>query len=364
MGISCLAVTGNSDLPETNLFIGLHRAGIALTVMQPANATYRRWLVEAGVPVIDLELKGRFDKAGVAAIRQQLQVQRPDILHAFNNKAVSNGLKASKGMAIKFIAYRGIEGNVSYWDPASWTTYLHPRVDVIVCVADAIRRYFANMRFLGIPAPVRKARTIYKGHDPAWYPAEPADLTEFNVPAGAFVVGCTVNDRPRKGLDYLARATYDMPADAPIHWLLIGQIGNSKLAKLINDSPNADKIHLTGFRKDVPAIMRACDACILPAIKREGLPKGIIEGMIQETAPIVTNSGGSPELIEEGVSGLIVPPKSSQAIAEAVLSLYRSSSKTASMKVAARQRIIECFNIQTTIDEHVALYSELRKEKS
>ncbi len=359
MGISCLAVTGNSDLPETHLFIGLHRAGVEMVVMCPANATHRHLLLDAGVQVLDLSLKSRFDKAGIAAIRKQIEKQQPDILHAFNNKAVSTGLRASKGVNLKFIAYRGIEGNVSYWDPASWTTYLHPRVDVIVCVADAIRRYFANMRFLGIPAPVRKARTIYKGHNSDWYPTEAADLTQFGVPDGAFVIGCTLNDRPRKGLDYLARATYSLPKDAPIHWLLIGHIGNPKLAKLITDSPNAEKIHLLGYRSDVPAIMKACDVCILPATKREGLPKGIIEGMIQEVAPIVTDSGGSPELIEDGVSGLIVPSKSVSAITGAVLRLYNDQEKTALIKKAARQRILEHFNIWATIDEHLALYKEL-----
>jgi glycosyltransferase involved in cell wall biosynthesis len=309
--------------------------------------------------VIDLALKGRFDQAGIAAIAKQIQLQKPDILHAFNNKTLSNSLRASKGVPLKIIAYRGIEANVSYWDPASWTTYLHPRVDVIVCVADAIRRYFYSMRFLGLPFPVRKARTIYKGHDPSWYTAEAADLSQFGVPKNAFVIGCTVNDRPRKGLEYLARATYLLPADAPIFWLLIGKIGNPKLSKLIAESPNADKIKLLGFRRDVPALIKACDVCILPSIKREGLPKGIIEGMIQGVAPVVTDSGGSPELVEQGISGLIIPPKSPKAIAEAVMKLYGDPQKTSELKCAAKLRIEQCFNVADTIDQHLALYREM-----
>jgi len=359
LNISCLAVASYSDLPETNLFIGLHRAGIRLVVMCPADAPNRHLLLEAGVPVVDLSLKGRYDRAGVAAIAKQIHQHKPDILHAFNNKTVSNSLLASKGVPLKFIAYRGIVGNVSYWDPASWTTYLHPRVNVIVCVADAIRRYFHAMRFLGLPFPVRKARTIYKGHDPSWYTAQASELGQFGVPEKAFVIGCMVNDRPRKGLEYLVKATYFLPLDAPIYWLLIGKIGNPKLSKVIAGSPNADKIKLLGFRRDAPALIKSCDICILPSIKREGLPRAIIEGMIQGVPAVVTNSGGSPELVEQGVSGLIIPPKSPEAIAEAVMTLYENPHEVAEMKCAAKQRIVQHFNVTDTISQHLALYQEL-----
>lgn len=359
MNLSCLAVTSFSDLPETHLFIGLYRAGVRLVVMCPADAPNRHLLLEAGVPVVDLSLKGRYDRAGIAAIAKQIRMHKPDILHAFNNKTVSNSLLASKGIPLKIIAYRGIVGNVSYWDPASWTTYLHPRVDVIVCVADAIRHYFHAMRFLGWPFPVRKARTIYKGHDPSWYMAQATDLSQFGVPDNAFVIGCTVNDRPRKGLEYLAKATYFLPVDVPIYWLLIGEIGNPKLSKLIAESPNADKVKLLGFRRDAPALIKSCDICILPSIKREGLPKVIIEGMIQGVPAVVTNSGGSPELVEQGVSGLIIPPKSPEAIAEAVMKLYEHPQGTAKMKFAAKQRIIQHFNVADTISQHLVLYQEL-----
>ena len=202
MTISSLIVTSNSDRPETHLFIGLHKAGIDIEVLCPPAAPHRQLLLDAGIPVHDLVLKKRFDKAGIAIIKQHLARKKFDIIHAFNNKTVSNSLVAAKKHDIYFIAYRGIEGNVSYWDPFSWTTYLHPKVDTIICVANAIRDYFHNMSLLGIKKPVKKALTIYKGHDKSWYQYDKIDLNNFNIPGDAFTVGCIVNDRPRKGLDH------------------------------------------------------------------------------------------------------------------------------------------------------------------
>ncbi len=359
MTISCLVVTSNSDRPETHLFIGLHKSGIDIQVLCPATAPYRQLLVDAGVPVHELRLTSRYDKKGIVVIREHLCRQKFDIVHAFNNNAVSNSLIATKGYRCKFIAYRGIEANVSYYDPMSWTTYLHPRVDVIVCVADAIRRYFWNMRFLGFSIPVKKAQTIYKGHDASWYSDAPISLQEFNVPKDVLTIGCIVNDRPRKGLKFLINAANLLAKNLPIHILLIGEIKDLKLMDAIRQSHYSEKIHLLGVQEKATAIIKSCDICILPAIKREGLPKGIIEGMIQNVAPIVTDSGGSPELIEHGRSGLIVRPGSAQDIADAIEKLYGDRDLLSSLKKNAKKRIVDNFHISLTIDQHVGLYRQL-----
>ena len=354
-----LAVTGHSDLPETQMFVGLHDAGVHLEVMCPDDAPHRQILIDSGIEVHSLRLKSRLDKPGAMQIRQRLLGGEFDILHAFNNKAVSNGLRAAKGSGARFIAYRGIEANVSVFDPASWTTYLHPRVDKIICVADAIRRYLVNMRFLWWKFPADKAVTIHKGHDLGWYQAPAVSRSELGVPEDAMVVGCIANERPRKGLPYLIEAAKLLPHDANIHLLLIGNIDGKKTMQSIADSPSRERIHLTGFRRDAPQVLASCDACILPALKREGLPKAIIEGMVYAVAPIVTNSGGSPELIEHGKSGLIIPPGSSQAIADAISRLSEDRAACRQMGIEAQQRIQRDFHISRTIEQTLSVYREL-----
>jgi glycosyltransferase involved in cell wall biosynthesis len=92
-----------------------------------------------------------------------------------------------------------------------------------------------------------------------------------------------------------------------------------------------------------------------PAIKREGLPKG----MIQSTAPIVTDSGGSPELIEHGKSGLIVRSGSAQDIADAIERLFNDRDLLASMKKNAKARIVNDFHTSKIVEQHMGLYQKL-----
>ena len=359
MPIRVLIITSHSDLPETHQFIGLQAAGVHLEVMCPDEAPHRQKLITAGITIHSQDLKSRFDKQGTQNIRQHLINGQFNIIHCFSNKAVSNGLRASKGLPIKFIAYRGIVGNISFFDPISWTTYLNPRIDKIICVANAIRDHFHDMRFLFWKLNKNKIITIYKGHDLSWYQAPPIPRSELGIPEDAFVVGCTVNERPRKGLPYLIKACNNLPVNANIHLLLIGNIKSKSTLTSIQASPMKSRIHLTGFRNDAPQILANCDVCILPALKREGLPKGIIEGMVYGVTPIVTASGGSPELIQAGQSGLIITPASSTAISEALLELYYDQPKTKNMGACAQQRIQNNFHTSTTISRTLEVYKEL-----
>jgi len=341
------------------MFIGLLRAGVELEIMCPDAAPHRQRLLDAGMTVRSQELTRRFDNRGTANIRRRLVDGQFEILHAFNNRAVSKRLRAAKGTGAKIIAYRGIVGNVSAFDPASWTTYLHPRVEKIICVADAVRQYLVNMRCLWWQFPENKAVTIYKGHDLSWYKKPAVSRASLGIPEDAFVVGCTVNERPRKGLPFLIDAAASLPPTANIHFVLVGHINGAKTLEHIALSPLRDRIYLTGFRDDAPQVIASCDACILPAIKREGLPKGIIEGMAYGITPIVTNSGGSPELIENGKSGLGIAPASVGAIADAVQQLYNDQVACRAMGEAAQARIQSNFHISKTITETFSLYVDV-----
>ena len=134
-----------------------------------------------------------------------------------------------------------------------------------------------------------------------------------------------------------------------------------KLLQQIKKSPLRENIHLLGFQKHAYAIVKNCDVCVLPAVKREGLPKGIIEGMIQGVAPIVTDSGGSPELIEDNVSGQIIPPRSPQAIADAIMAYYDNRQWLQSVKANAVKRIVNYFSVEKTIEQHLELYRRLTR---
>lgn len=340
----------------------MHNAGIEVTVVCPEDHPNNETLRDAGVPTVDIRLPTNFNREGIDALREELIRGRYHIMHTYNNKAVSNGLRACKGLPVKVVCYRGIVGAVGFLDPMSWMRYLNPRIDRIICVADAIRRHFLEMQPAFLRMPPERPVTIHKGHKLEWYTAVPADLAELGVPEGAFVVGCTANFRPRKGIEYLVDAMADLPDD--LHLLLVGRMDAPKLTKCIASSPARERIHRTGFVTNAPEISAACDVFCMPSTKREGLARAIIEAMVYRVPPVVTDSGGSPELVVDGECGFVVRPRDARAIADAIARLYEDRDLRRQMGEAARQRIATRFRNEDTVTKTIALYRELVPDAS
>jgi glycosyltransferase involved in cell wall biosynthesis len=358
MRLLCITSHGdtlNSVRPEAELFIGLQKAGVAMTVMTQGDSVYAGAMREAGIEVVDFVPRRKFSPEAIRRIRRELRQRRIDVVYAFNNKAIANANFAALGLPVKVVTYRGQTGNIHRWDPSAYLTHLSPRVDLVLCVADAVRDSLrAQHRRPG------RVRTVYKGHSLEWYREPPADLGEFAIPSGAFTVICVANNRPRKGVGVLVEATYRLPREADIHLLLAGGgLEEPELAKLIGASPMRERIHVAGFRRDATALVAACSASVLPSLKREGLPKTVIESMAFGVPPIVTDTGGSAELVLDGQSGLVVPPGDAGAIADAIRFLYENPTERALMGRRARERLDRHFNVADTVSRTKQLLEEL-----
>lgn len=359
MAIRSLCVTQGGDRPTVATFIGLREAGIDVRVVCPRENSNHDVLKRAGVPVLDIPLRKNFDRDGRARLREELVRGRYHIVHTYNSRALTNSLHAVRGLPVKVVAYRGIVGNQSFLDPMSWQRYLNPRIDRIVCVCEAIRRWFLAMRPAFLRMPPSRPVTIYKGHKLEWYTEAPVDLGRAGVPGDAFTIGCTAAYRPRKGIEYLVEALERLPADMPAHLVLIGRMDARKLTKRIERSPARERIHRVGYQSNAPAWSGACDVFCLPSVKREGLARSIIEAMAYGVPPVVTDSGGSPELVVDGACGYVVPIRDSKALAEAFETLYREPALRARLGNAARERIRTTFDNAETVQKTIALYREL-----
>jgi len=263
-------------------------------------------------------------------------------------------------LPVKVVTYRGQTGNINRYDPTCYLTHLNPRVDCIVCVADAVRESLLEQ---GVPG--RKLVTIYKGHDPSWYAdIQAADLSVLGIPQDAFVVGCVANNRPRKGVPVLIESSRHLPPDCRIHFILIGQgMTSAEIRKQVSKSPLSDNFHLLDYTADVLRLVASCDATVLPATKREGLPKTIIESMGLGITPIATNTGGNRELIVDGDSGLIVPTNDAVALARAITQVAEDPELNRSMGIQARRRIATHFNLELSVEGHRKLYESLVSAK-
>jgi len=358
--IRVLCINGESDPAETGSFIEMHRMGIDITVITWPGTVNHDALVAAGVPVIPYVLKWKISPPCIRFIRAELRRKKYDVLHMLDKRATMNGLMASIGIDIKLVAYRGIIGNLAYWSPQSWLYLLNPRIDRIICVCDAIRRYLLDLGVPGMRLRSDVPVTVRKGHRPELYAGDAEDLKQYGIPDDTFVVACTVRAVPRKGVPVFIEAIDGLPPGLNIHFLMAGSKMDSPLhQRLVAKNSYAENIHIYGFLKRMPWILKGVDVSVLPSLKREGLPRAMLEAMIAGVVPIVTNSGGSPELIEKDVSGFVVEPGDPVAIREKILELYNDREKHARMSAAAKQRVLTEFTVEKTARETIAVYQDV-----
>lgn len=361
MAIRVLCVNDDSghsgDRPTLEMITGLHREGIEITVVCMPDHPHYPVLKSKGIPIFEMRFRRNIDRAGARRIRQELVRGKYQIVHTFNNKAISNVIRAARDLPVSIVAYRGIVGAVGFLDPVSWMRYLNPRIDRIVCVAEAIRQHFLSMKPGFLRMPPERPVTIHKGHRLEWYEDEPADLAAFDIPDAAFTIACVANYRPRKGIEVLIDAVEGLPGDIPAHLLLIGHMDavRSRVAR----SSAKERIHILGYQDSAPTIVAACDVFCLPSIKREGLARALIEAMAYRVAPVVSDSGGSPELVVDGECGIVVPARDSKALAEAIERLYRDPALRRRYGEAARERIGRHFRSEDTVRKTIELYREL-----
>lgn len=352
--IRVLLLGKDFDLCEAHIFAGLARLGVEFDALLDAPRFNAGILEAEGISLEEIKFSGRLDVRSIITLYKKLRSRKYDIVHCLTSRALSNVLMASAGLRLKHVAYRGTMGHLGRFDPLSWLSFLNPRLDKIVCVSEAVRNYLLAL------VPERKLVTIYKGHNTEWYESDlRADIHAFGVPAGAFTVGCVANMRPVKGVPYLIDAIRKIPAERNVHLLLVGRIEDVEINRLLKDEWLRERVHCTGFQEKAVRLVAECDAFVMPSIKREGLPKALIEAMSVGVPPIVTRVGGMPEVIEDGKCGIVVPPADSDALASAVSALASNPEMADRYGRNAKERVVEHFNVSNTVQKTLALYNEL-----
>jgi glycosyltransferase involved in cell wall biosynthesis len=352
-----LAIASQVDKCEATMLNLMTEKGINVFLLGDKEQRYAADLGEK-VKIIPITFKSRLQFSSIKKIRSLIKELTPTVIHVFSARALSNTLIATIGIKCKIVAYRGTMGHLSRLDPSSWLSFLNPKIFKIICVSHAVEGYLWQQ---GVPKS--KTVTIHKGHRISWY-SKPSKLTrdDFVISQDALVISCVANIRPVKGVDYLIKAFSALDLSEEIFknknvcLLLIGELRDEKISKLISESPNKNKIICTGFRNDAPDVVALADIFVMPSVAREGLPKALIEAMSKKIAPIVTNVGGMPEVVVNDVHGLVVAPRDHTAIADAIKRLASSSELRKTFGEKSFNRIKEDFVVEKSTEATLNAY--------
>jgi glycosyltransferase involved in cell wall biosynthesis len=124
-----------------------------------------------------------------------------------------------------------------------------------------------------------------------------------------------------------------------------------------------DAIRFTGFRDDVPRLLRAVDLMVLPSRGGEGMPRSIIEAMATGLPVVATNVRGSREEVVHGETGLLVPPRDSHRLAIAILEVLSNPTLAAEMGNRGRQRALELYDERLVLERQLCVYRQIVEKK-
>jgi glycosyltransferase involved in cell wall biosynthesis len=291
----------------------------------------------AGVSHFALGRRGRFDVFRFGRLVRFLRRQRVDVLHC--HKFGSNVWGTLIGRAARVPVVIAHEHTWSY-EGQPLRRLLDGRLvgrlaDRFVAVSSEDRRRMIEVE--GV-SPER-AITIPTGYVPR--PTDPdGDLRgELGLAADAPVVGTVAQLRPQKALDVLIKAFARLPLDLAAARLVIAGDGPSRagLELAAADLGVADRVHFLGTRTDLTTILGGIDVAAMSS-DFEGLPLFAFECMAHRTPLVATSVGGLPDLIDAR-SGVLVPRRDPDALADALAKLLRDPALRESIADAAEQRL-------------------------
>ena len=207
------------------------------------------------------------------------------------------------------------------------------------------------------------AHVVYDGFDAAPFMDTRVDLSALRAELGfdgLRIVGVFGRITQWKGQDVVLRALVDVPSVGAV---FVGEeedaASGDKLRLHAGELGVADRVRFLGFRKDVPQLMRAVDCIVHVPIDPEPFGRVIVEAMLAGRPVIATCAGGIPEIIENGVTGILITPGSPDELAEALRRIFSDPVSAAEMAANGQERARACFSDKRMLSEIERHISEI-----
>ena len=334
--------------------LGLRERGHrALLVAHPDGELAGR--ASEGHDLIRLAPRAEVDLHAAWKLSRIIKQLRPDIVQAHDPHAVASASLAlsfmTSGKCPALIASRRVafhlKGN-------AFSRWKYDQVDCFVAASEAIHRMLIQD---GVdPGSVV---TIHEGIDVHRVQAEPAVNihAELWLPTQAPIVGAVGALTQEKGHKHLIDAAALVVREVPDARFVIFGEGDLRpvLERQIRDLHLDKHVLLSGFRADILGIIRSFDLFVMSSLA-EGLGTSLLDAMALSKATIASDTGGIPEVVAHGETGLLVPPRDPHALAEAISSLLKDRERRERMGHAGFERVGRLFSAERMVEKTLEVY--------
>jgi glycosyltransferase involved in cell wall biosynthesis len=319
--------------------------GDDVSFVSPSPGAFVELARREGFAVDIVPLGGALDVPSMLRLRRA--ARGADVLHTHAHFSLNVlGRVAGRLAGARVVAHMHVENAFR----AGWGRYVQIALDdatarlshAIVAVSAATRDSLVRQGY-----PARRVVVIHNGIEPA-APVDPVRLAD-----GAIVLE-VARLAHVKGQEILIRAIEHLDATA----VLVGRDleTDGRHEQELRHAARGARVVFAGYRDDVPALLAGCDVFCLPSTI-EGLPLVVLEAMAQAKPVVATRVGGTPELVVDGETGVLVPPGDVAALAAALDSLLRDPELARRMGEAGRERVRAEFDADTLAARVLALYS-------
>jgi glycosyltransferase involved in cell wall biosynthesis len=239
----------------------------------------------------------------------------------------------------------------------SFSRWKHRQVDCFVAASDAIRQML-----IADGVPEDRTVTVHEGIDVDHVASIPlVDVHQaFFLPHGAPVVGNIAALVPHKGQRHLIEAAHIVVQKLPdVRFVILGE-GELRdaLERLVKEYRLEKHVLLPGFRTDVLGCLKSFDLFVMSSIT-EGLGTSLLDAMACSRPIVATEAGGIPEVVQNGVTGVLVPPRDHAAMADAIVALINDKARRQAMGEAGFARVNETFTVERMIAGTAAVYARV-----
>lgn len=319
-------------------------------------------LVEQGIPVRHLG-RGRFDPRILTDLVAVAREHRARILHVHGYAAADFGRLAARLVGARLILHEHFADPRMPAYQALADRLLSSLTDRAIAVSGSTRDFLVRERFV----PKDRVRLIWNGAPldefaPVGRERALRVRRELQIPDDAPVVGAIGRLNTQKGHAYLLEAAPAILRAEPRAFLLV--VGDGDLMEPLRQQARAlgiaERVRFAGHRTDVPDLLGAIDVLAIPSLY-EGTPLALFEAMAAGKAIVSSAVDGCAEVLEEGRTALLVPPRDAPALAAAIGSLLADSEGRGALSEAARAAS-RSYDIATCVARMQDLYAEVLAE--
>ena len=310
----------------------------------------------------------RFDPALFRSIRELVGDKGIDLLQTHGYKPSILGFFLQRSLDIPWVAF--LHGNTSEDFKVRCYFFLEKmavrKADAVVTVSEAMRRALLKQGF-----PPNKVHVLRNAIDPEFRqmvvpgsaPGELSRLREFT--GNGPLIGIIGRLSPEKGHAWFLEAFQQVLARIPNAGTLFLGTGQEepRLRKMCAAKGIQNHVHFMGFQEDVAAWYPGLDLVVLPSLS-EGLPNVAMEAMLFSKPVVATNVGGVPEVVEDGVTGKVVPPKDVPALVHAIVEMLSNPRLMDEYGAKGQKKILDEFSPQVRAQRMTAIYDAMLSNNS